>query len=871
MKIRLKNPFSRAVKREERGRGSVKKAILKGILLGVIFAAALALISRIMNRGNTDMTTEMGEATYPILSLYAEGHSVNSLHGYAQSMDTAHLRDTIQPVGSDRKVNARIETYGADIGSIAFEVRSINGERLVESTEVEEYTQQEAAIDFSVTLKDLIDADTEYMLVFLLTPEGGSPIRYYTRIVLSDSLHVREKLDYIADFHERTFDKEAARELTKYLESNSEGDNTTFHRVTIHSSFEQITWGDLQVDALTEPDIGIAELTEQTGAFTMQYLASVQDGQARNYYKVREYYRLRYTPDRMYLLDYERTMSQIFDETAANYVNDKIMLGIVGEDVELTESDGGNIFACTVSDKLYAYNVTDNKLIRLFSFYGNTEGMFDARDMYDRHAIRVLSVDETGDVVFLVYGYMNRGRHEGKVGASVYRYSSMTNTVEELVYVPYDKSYELLAADIEQLAYVNKAEIFYYLLEGNVYAVDLESQACQTIAAGLSEGSYRVSDSNKMLVWQEGDSLHAGSSLTLVNLSTQRQTAIQAGSGEFISALGFMDEDLIYGLTKQKDVVLNSAGMPVFPMYCIRIQSDDGQILKTYEKNGIYVTDSAIEGNQIALTRVAWDEESASYKPAVDDQIMSTEEVRTGNNQISYVVTENYETIAEIDVKDEIDAKSLQHLSPKEVLFEGNRMVDSESAGTKAINKRYYVYGKDGIEGIYANPGEAVALAGGISGVVTDDDGAYIWRRAVRSTRNQIMAITEETVSETSGALAVCLDTILQYEGISRNTQRLLDRGESVFSILESDLADCTVLDLSGCTLDAVLYYVNQDIPVLALLDDGSAVLIVGFNELNIVVMDPTTGTLYKKGMNDSTEWLEENGNRFITYVRKDD
>ena len=849
----------------------MKKAILKGILLGVIFAAALALISRIMNRGNTDMTTEMSEATYPILSLYAEGHTVNSLHGYAQSMDTAHLRDTIQPVGSDRKIDARIETYGDAIGSIAFEVRSINGERLVESTEVEEYEQEDSAVHFSITLKDLIDSDTEYMLVFLVTPEGRSPIRYYTRIVLSDSLHVRDKLDYIVDFHQRTFDKEAAKTLTKYLESNAEGDNTTFHKVTIHSSFDQITWGTLRVNEITEPSIAIKELTDQMGTFVIEYLASVRDGQEENYYKIREYYRIRYTPDRMYLLDYERTMDQIFDETADGYVNDKMMLGIVGEDVELVESDGGNVFAYTVSDKLYAYNVTDNKLARLFSFYGNTEGLSDARKMYDRHDIKILSVDETGSVTFLVYGYMNRGRHEGGVGAAVYYYSSTTNTVEELIYVPYNRSYEMLAENINQLSYVNKAGICYFLLDGSVYAVDLESKVCQTVASGLREGSYRVSDSNKMLVWQEGDDPYAGSSLTLINLSTQRQTSVPAGSGEYISVLGFMEEDLIYGLTKKTDIVVSSAGIPTFPMYCVRIQGDDGSVLKTYSKDGVYVTDSAIEGNQITLTRVAWDEESGTYRSVENDQIMSTEQVEAGSNQLSYVVTENYETICQIDVKDEIDAKGLQHLAPKEVLFEGNRVIETQRGGTQTVSARYYVYGRNGIEGIYVDPGEAVACAYEVSGSVTDDEGGYIWRRVIRSTRNQIMAITEEAVSETSTALAVCLDTMLKYEGISRSTQRLLDRGESVFSILDSDLRDCTILDLSGCALDAVLYYVNQDIPVLALLDDGSAVLIVGFNELNIVVMDPVTGTLYKKGMNDSTAWFAENGNRFITYVRKGD
>ena len=845
----------------------MKKAIIKGVLLGIIFMVALTLISKIMNQGNTDMTTEMSEASYPIVSMFTEGHRINSLHGYSASMDSAYMRDSIQPVGSDRKMEVRLNTYGKRIARIAFEVRSLDGNRLVESTEVEGYEQNDTAIDFSITLKDLIDYDTEYMLVFLVTPEASEPVRYYTRIVLSDSMHVREKLDYIADFHERTFDKEAAKELTKYLESNSEGDNSTFHKVTIHSSFNQITWGDLAVNRVTEPDIIIKELTEQTGSFRMEYLVSIREGRETNYYRVSEYYRIRYTPDRIYLLDFEREMDQIFDEEANVCINDKIVLGITGDEVKLVESDGGNVFAFTVADKLYSYNVTDNKLIRLFSFYGNTEGLLDARDAYDHHNIQILSVDETGNVVFLVYGYMNRGRHEGEVGVVVYHYNSMTNTVEELIYIPYDKPYELLATDMERLSYVNKEGIYYFILEGSVYAVDLESKIYQVVVSGLQEDGYHVSNSNKMLVWQEGDDLHASDSLVLMNLSTQRQTAIRSGSGEYISVLGFMDEDLIYGLTKRRDISVNNAGITTFPMYCVKIQGDDGGVLKTYSKDNVYVVGSAIEENQITLSRVVWNEESESYESTTDDQIMSTEQVRSGSNTISYVVTENYETICEVVVKNEIDSKGLKHLSPKEVLFEGNRAIGI--SGPEKMEARYYVYGKNGIEGVYVNAGKAVDLASRISGVVVDDDGEYIWRRVTRSTRNQIMAITEDEMSETRSSLAVCLDTVLKFEGISRNTERLLDRGESVFSILGSDLQECTILDLSGCSLDSILYYVNMDIPVLALLDDGNAVLIVGFNELNIVVMDPMTGTLYKKGMNDSTEWLNENGNRFITYVRK--
>ena len=157
-----------------------------------------------------------------------------------------------------------------------------------------------------------------------------------------------------------------------------------------------------------------------------------------------------------------------------------------------------------------------------------------------------------------------------------------------------------------------------------------------------------------------------------------------------------------------------------------------------------------------------------------------------------------------------------------------------------------------------------------ISGVVINEDGYYVWTKGNRSLKNQIMAIQGQMMSEEKESLAVCLDTMLEYEGVIRNSKYMLASGESVLSILEEGLPDVQVLELTGCSLDAVLYYVNKDIPVLVMMRDGSAVLLIGFNEMNTVVMNPETGTVYKVGMNDSKEWFEENGNCFITYIRNE-
>ena len=79
----------------------------------------------------------------------------------------------------------------------------------------------------------------------------------------------------------------------------------------------------------------------------------------------------------------------------------------------------GNVVVFETGGKLFSYNIATNKLALLFSYYD--ENHDDARDRYDQHAIRILDVDEGGNVMFSVYGYANRGRHEGQVGIQLFR------------------------------------------------------------------------------------------------------------------------------------------------------------------------------------------------------------------------------------------------------------------------------------------------------------------------------------------------------------------------------------------------------------------------------------------------------------------
>ncbi len=841
----------------------MRKTIIRICVIIVVFFVSLIVISNIMNKGNTDMTEEMSPASLPLIYMNIGEERINCLHGYTVQPDVSYERETISPLGEGRTVSCEVETFGREIGRILFEVRSVDGKRLIEEGELSGYFEDEGVIELDFKIKDLIDEYTEYTLTLILELDDEQQVYYNTRIIMAEDYHSLEKVQFAMEFSEKTFDKEEAKDLIRYLESNAQGDNSTFGVVTIHSSFNQITWGDLNVEKVTEPNFNIRELATQTASIESEYIVSVQGYGGMDYYRVKEFYRLRYTVDRIYLLDFERTMTQIFDaDDKDNFVGNTIMLGIQSEDTELVESDGGNTFAFVNDGRLYMYHASENKMATLFSFYNENNG--DDRTMYDAHGIKILSIDETGNVRFAVYGYMNRGRHEGQVGIAVYYYNSMLNTVEEEVYIPYEKSHAILETEMKQLSYVSKSNIYYFILNGDIYAVSLASRTYEIIAQNLEEGQFQISEDQSMLVWQEGEDLDSSTSLVLMNLNTQARTKIEAGFGNYIKPLGFMGNDLIYGVAHRDDIYTDHTGITTFAMYVVKIQDESGNILKEYSDEGIYVTGGSIVENQLILERAVKSEDGESYVATTDDQIRNNIVAEEGVNVLEKPVTEHYETIQQIAVKETIQTKSLKLLTPKEVIFEGVRTLELEDETDIA---RYYVYAKDGVIGIYSNVSTAIMLADANAGVVMDERGRYVWIRGNRSTRNQIMAIKAVQASEERGSIAVCLDTLLAYEGISRNCQYLLDEGQVILSILEENLEDAQILDLSGCSLDAILHYVNRDIPVLALMGD-EAVMIIGYNDSQIVLFDPNAESLYKKSITEAAAWFTENQAIFLSYLR---
>ena len=152
--------------------------------------------------------------------------------------------------------------------------------------------------------------------------------------------------------------------------------------------------------------------------------------------------------------------------------------------------------------------------------------------------------------------------------------------------------------------------------------------------------------------------------------------------------------------------------------------------------------------------------------------------------------------------------------------------------------KLYYVYAAGGLDALCTYPNDAIVLADRLFGVVVDYNQNYVWVRGDKKPQADIEMSRIPSVLRAG----------------------TVDKKE-----LEAGLGK-QVIDLSGCTLDEILYFVSHDKPVLAMTPDGVK-CIVGYDEFNTHLLNPGEDEWYYFGIQDSTELFLSAGNEFYSYT----
>jgi hypothetical protein len=842
----------------------MNKIALRLIILGVVFLGALVTFSVWINKENKEMASGMAEASFPVIHFLYEDTDINEIHGYVNEMNLGTMRDAVTPIDASNQLHLEISSPEREIENIAYEIRSIEEDHLLVNNNKTDFVIKGDVISCDITLPSLFEGNTEYNMVITLATDKGE-IYYYTRLIDPKGCNLEESLSFAMQFHEYTFREDADTFIPTYMDMAT-GDATTLSYVDLSCTLGQITWGKFEGTRLTEPIASIEEVSGAYNVILLQYVVtSVNENREVEYYNVEEYYRLKKAPNRMYVLNFERRMNEIFRvENTFLRNNSAIILGIRDPEVEFKTNEAGDSIAFVQEGDLWSYNRSNNTIYQVFSFRGLES--INMKENWNQHDIKIIKVDEAGSVDFAVYGYMNRGNHEGKVGIGIYHYDGISHMVEEEIFISSTKSYDALKAELGDLFYVNEQKILYLVLQETFYRIDLTTHEVTKVLENLEDFEYAVSESNRYMAWIDCAEGENSSSIHLEDLKTGISYEVKDEEGTYLRPLEFLGEDFIYGIAKAEHVKIDASGRDVFPMSSLKIMNTyeaQKEVIKTYTPISGYIEMITLENNSIYIDLIK--ETEGRFVSGGKDIIMNRETENVGDVGLSTMVTEKKQREILITMKSNNSNHKLESIISSYIQKDEEQTKLSLDDFSK---KMYYVYFKG--ESIFASSHvwEAIRVANEVKGVVVDADRNYVWMRARSTTKSAMKNLAFHEADASGSSIVKAVSAILAFEGKSIGVGDLMAAGQTPLEVLEKTLPEAFVYEIYECKSDDLLYFIDQGTPVMAYIEKDKAILLTGYSQSNLYYYNPATNSEGSMSLEDADAKFALGGLRYVVYIK---
>lgn len=900
--------------------------LVRVIVMIMVFVITIYFVNIFENRNYKNLAKEMNDAELPLAYVSYGDTLLNCMHGYTSDVDITLLRDSITPIDEQKHIEILVQNDKKYASGYLYEIRSIAGDSLVEKGDIEAADNGSGYDELDINVRMDLKKDMEYMLVVKASSEKGLAASYYTRIVVNDDYHEAELLKAVQDFHDASFDFNALETesvigtyKTEYAGAST-GDSFGLGHVNLANDYADIMWDGLKPTVVSDINIYIKEIDVNYAVIEMEYNASsITDQDVTSYYAVKEFYKAGYslvevsdseadgedsygdasygdasydeeysytdeesqggqaeetshTEPKITMFSYDRYVDEYFDRTGIDALNNVYEIGIVSsDDLEYRYVENNRKIAFVRNGQLWMYDYDQGEIIRVYSFCA--DDYTEDAATYDAHNINIMEFADDGNLTFSVYGYMNRGDHEGKLGIGLFTFDYSTLEVDELLFVECNVPYEAMKTETSRLTYYD-GQKFYYMMGGKVNAVDIKNRKQSYIAENLSAGDVKVSADMSVMAFGENEDQSQNTRITLMNMKTGNSYDITAGDGECLICYGFKDSDMVYGVSDIADAGVD-ADLESFsetkyseesrdniPAKRLYIVGSDGSQIKEYAKDGCYLMQVDVNANLLYLTRgeksngkfVAIKDDFITFKEDDSKQTIGTvhNSSITGYDRLYFTVPEN------------IYLSYIPNLNiTKEKIDDQNSYMIMTIEREKVT---YHVYDNLGLSKIYDVAGDAINYAESVAGIVVSSDGEVIYRKMESQEYNTIAAgIFHHSTGTVDASLTDCLYMVLNYQGVQVTEDEIKQYSDPV-TVLNT-LGKKKGINVTGLSLDMLLGYVSDGIPVISRIDDERYVLIVSYNDEDVRYYDPVENKEIVVSREEYIDMMVVCQNESYTYV----
>ncbi len=837
-----------------------KTLIIKGCVFTLVFFLSLFLFNAYYS-GKNEGAAEMTNATLPVIETYLDGMAVNQMHGYMGDIDAALLRDAITPVESNTKLSIAVTDYDYDITAVQYQVFYGSEAALLEEGVLNKLRQEDGKKVQELEFKNILKEGEEYLVCYTIRLDSSRKVKYYSRLKYGTGFHYEENVEFAKELSDLMLKKDES--LNRYLEPNSEMINNNLASVNIHSSFAAVTYAQAVPERTSDIAVTIKEVNPDYTVVELRWILSMMNGKGqRQYCDVVENFKTRYSANRMYLLDYSRTQDAFYNPEIIDAAKNRITLGTgrVADVDYLVDTENEKV--CFVKNRqLWYYSYQAASVTRVFSFW--SEDRTENRSGNDQHDIHILNMDEDGNIEFIVYGYMNRGRHEGQNGIGIYRFLTENQSLYELAFIPSTIPYQNMVEDLEKFSYLNEEEIFYFLQDGALYRIDTKIGEWEIMRNNLINNTLTASSDNHLIAIQEQEDSTKNQRIDLINLETGDERSIDCTSEERIQSIGFILSDFVYGIANAADVKINNSGSIVFPMGSLHIVDEKGTAVKSYGEAGQYIIESFVEGNRIDL--VYGRRSGADYVQTKVDNIIYKEEKEGSRVSAEYGYDGTCYNQVYLAFPLYIYVQTVPSLkAAKEIISDDMQVILLEEE--KMEIARFLVYANGALTDTYNTAAEAIAKAEEVRGLVVNNERQTVWESNIAS-YNQVVGLNTFNVEKVEDTFAACVSMAAALEGQETSLEEIKNAQGQPWEVLQQ-FTGKNGLNLYGIALDQVLYYVGKETPVIAGLGDGHYVMLMSYNSTKVRYKDPLAGEDVVVSKAEFLGTMNRNGNEYYSYIK---
>lgn len=836
------------------------KYIYQAVALIFIFVGALFLFGKNME---TDMdeqgaTVEMVEESYPYMQIQTQGHTINTLYGYSAPLESNIVRESVTPLDSGKQITLLISKAKSRLINLEYSIVDKESGEVYSTGSVNAIGEKQRKVN--ITFDYSFKTSTEYILDLKATSDQGKTIHYYTRLKFYlDESNLDKKLAFAEQFHKDTFTKSKAEQLGRYLEPDSTNRNSSLSYVDITSNSSLVTWAEMSPKIISDELVTVKEYNMETACIQYNYFVQAATASGDEIYHIKEFYRVRYASGQNYLLNFERSMEAVFDVSVASSKLSQLKLGI-------TEDNRGKMLSNKKENKLYfaregtlyEYDMEENEVKKIFSSFSDKASY--AYKAYNEQAIRLLKVDDKDNLYFCAYGYFPRGRYEGDVAIVLYEYTSEGELVE-MVYMPMNTTYQQLKEDFEEYGYVSSRGIYYFTVANTVYAYNMTAKRLEKIAENVKENSFMTMEGVNCYTWSSSLSNGYGESITIYNLETDEKKMIyRPDKKSYVKLLGVIEDNMVYGFVRQSDIGKMADGTKVTPCYELYIASTTGEVKRKYSVKGQYIQKVSCNGNVINMTLCK--KQKGVYTKSGEDTILNNGEKES--EKFSYTSRVTTKSLTEWYIR----FPSSFAMNEKPVwgdtlttLTTSERYVRLEQP---KITK-YYVYAGGQIVASFESAARAIKEADNRMGVVVSSNHQVVWERSGAFLQNAIGGLDLTKAENGVSNLSACVHMLLKANHYDVAAKSLVGKDQMPYEVLARYLQ--RPMNLKGCTLEEVLYFVSGNKPVIAMTGDRTAVVIGGYTTTQLTLYNPASGKKETVSRSAYEKIFKEAGNYFISYM----